>query len=253
MKLTLIVLLALLPSLAFPQTEATPKPKEVTKLIRVKYGNAQAIASLAHTGTPISIAADNGMNAIVLKGAPSAVASVEQIIHELDVPSSTPNGKDVELTVFVIGASSNPIGSDVPEGVAPVVKQLRAIFPYKNYGLLSSMLLRSREGSSAQNSGTMKFGDSPNNNYYATYEATTVDRQNGLPVIHVRQFRFNTKFPVVPGPAPKGAAITQWTMSDIGVKTDVDLREGQKTVIGKADVGGSDSALFVVLNAKLVD
>ena len=259
MKLLVIAALAILPELGISQqtvpyaTTAQPERK-ITKLVRVKYGDARTIARLAETVGRVDIRADENLRAIVVMGLPADVASAEQIIHELDVPSSTPNAKDIELTVFVIGGSgSNTIGSDIPEGIAPVVKQLRAIFPFKNYGLLSSMLLRSREGSPAQSSGTMKFGDSPNNNYSVSYDQTTVDRQNSLPAIHVHQFRFNTRFSTPVAPASKGAAVTQWTMSDVGVKTDVDLREGQKTVIGKADVGGSDSALFVVLNAKLVD
>ena len=254
MKLLLIALLAILPELGFAQKPDTSShPQAVTKLIRVKYGDVGAIARLAQAVGHVEIRGDENLRAIVVMGLPADVASAEQIIHELDVPSSTPKGKDIELTVFVIGASNNPLGSNVPEEIAPVVKQLRAVFPYRNYGLLSSMVLRSREGSPAQSYGTIKIDDSPNNNYSVSYDQTAVNSQNGSPVIHVRQFRFNTRFPVVPGPVPKGAATTQWSLSDVGVKTDIDLREGQKTVIGKADVGGSDSALFVVLNAKLVD
>ena len=39
---------------------------------------------------------------------------------------------------------------------------------------------------------------------------------------------------------------------DIGIQTDVDLREGQKVVVGKSNIESTDSALFVILTAKLV-
>jgi len=40
---------------------------------------------------------------------------------------------------------------------------------------------------------------------------------------------------------------------DTGIATDVDIREGQKVVVGKANMDGSDRASIVVLTAKVVD
>ncbi len=37
------------------------------------------------------------------------------------------------------------------------------------------------------------------------------------------------------------------------VNTDIDMREGQKVVVGNSNVDGGDSALFVVLSAKILD
>jgi hypothetical protein len=185
---------------------------------------------------------------IVLKGQPDAVASVEQTIHELDVPSTAPASKDIEVIVSVIGASSGSNlspGQEMPEGMAPVVKQLRAIFPYKNYQLLSSMLLRSREGTRAENKGNMKSLPNTGDNampgdYDVSYNETNVTSEQGKSVIHLRKFQFLTDVP------------TSHRMFNVVVATDVDLPEGQKTVVGKANVESSDSALFVVLTARVV-
>ncbi len=35
-------------------------------------------------------------------------------------------------------------------------------------------------------------------------------------------------------------------------RTDLEVREGQKVVVGKANMGGSDAALIVVITARLV-
>jgi hypothetical protein len=37
------------------------------------------------------------------------------------------------------------------------------------------------------------------------------------------------------------------------IQTDVDLREDQKVVVGKASVNGAEEALVLVLSAKLVE
>lgn len=39
----------------------------------------------------------------------------------------------------------------------------------------------------------------------------------------------------------------------VATETDVDLREGQKVVVGKANLDNTDLALFIVLSARLVD
>lgn len=241
MKAALILLLALLPEMALSQNI-------VTKVVRVRYANAHTVADLVEPGIPVTVTADNALHAIVVKGTQDAVTSVEQLIHELDIPSAVPvsKDKDIELIVSVIGASSSvdvPAASEMPEGMMPVIKQLRAIFPYKNYQLLSSMLVRSREGSKADSKGIMKAVGSSSrpSNYYLAYSDASVAPDNTKPMIHISNFRFNAVVPI----GPVG--------NDVGITTDVDLHEGQKTVVGKADIGSSDSALFVVLTARLVD
>lgn len=134
----------------------------------------------------------------------------------------------------------------MPEGMMSVVKQLRAIFPYKNYQLLSSMLLRSSEHAGATNRGNLKglayAGSNPMPGEYSIkYDEATVSSEQGKPVIHLQKFRFDASVPVSNRPF------------SIGVGTDIDLPEGQKTVVGKANLETGDSALFVVLTARLVD
>ena len=40
---------------------------------------------------------------------------------------------------------------------------------------------------------------------------------------------------------------------DTGINTDLDVREGQKVVVGKATVDSSNNALFLVLTVRVVD
>jgi hypothetical protein len=261
MKIALFAFLTLLPVLAFSQT--TSSSGIVTKIIRVRYGNPDKLAGLAANGTHVRAESDTALQVIVLKGATNDVASVEQTIRELDVPSATATTKNIELVVSVIGGSSNaaaPAEDQIPGDLGPVVKQLRVIFPYKRYQVLNSMLLRSREGTMAQNEGTMKSlaqiqGQPQPTVYSIRYDAATVTPEEGRPVIHLRNFRFATHIPVVSsektGVTP---SVTEAPRQiQVSVISDVDLREGQKIVVGKANFENDDSALFVVLAAKLVD
>lgn len=265
-KAVLFISLALLPNLGFSQSssEKAAPSAQVTKIVRVRYGNADAIANLVSPGAPVNIQGNNGLKAIVVKGKPADVAAAEQAIRELDTPSATPNSKDIELLVYVVGASNRPeIATDAqsPEAIAPVIKQLRSIFPYKNYELLSTMLLRSREGSAASNMGVMRGFIAPGfaspSNYTIKYNSANISSEGSRPSVHIEDFIFQLSLSLPVGPEPAKASLpyatTQVQRFNVDMRSGVDLREGQKIVVGKSNIDGDDSTLFVVLTAKLVD
>ena len=49
--------------------------------------------------------------------------------------------------------------------------------------------------------------------------------------------------------SPKG----EFQYIDTGISTDVDIREGQKVVVGKVNMDGADRASIVVLAARVVE
>lgn len=51
----------------------------------------------------------------------------------------------------------------------------------------------------------------------------------------------------IPQPGEKGG------VKDVRIATTVEINDGQKVVVGRANVDGADSALIVVLTAKVVD
>jgi hypothetical protein len=148
------------------------------------------------------------------------------------------------LTVYVLNGSSSASATDEKPlaALAPVVKQLHAVFPYSNYQLLSTMLLRSGEGTPASTSGLLKgFGNSTTPSRYSVdYKAARVSADETGPSIHLTGFHFVLSVAIGP------------QLFDARIETDVDLREGQKVVVGKSNIETADSALFVVLVAKLV-
>jgi hypothetical protein len=160
------------------------------------------------------------------------------------------------------------IGPLTPD-IASVTRQLQSIFPYKSYQVLTSMLLRSREDTRAINSGVMKSLSSAEaaqaqvsrpSTYTVGYDRASVSNESGKPSIHIRNFRFGTKIPVINemlgSKDSKGSipyATTQVSQVDVSIMTDIDIRDGQKVVVGKANVENGDSAIFVVVGARLVE
>ena len=258
-RLILVCALAFLPEALFSQPASTqPPPERITKVIRIHYGDAGRIADILRHIAQVNTESDNTLNAVILNGIPQNMESAEQTIKELDVPPVTTTSGDIELIVHIIGGSNEPLPTPAdanPSTMVPVVKQLRAIFPFKNYGVLSTVLMRSQQGKSAGSSGLIKypFGDSGSSypdHYKIAYETASVSAASARTIIHLQNFRFQGKVTVV----THGSSNTSQIQSfDVGVGSDVDLRPGQQVVVGNTNVASGDSALFIVLSAKLVD
>jgi hypothetical protein len=252
MSKTIFLLLCLFPALVWPQPAATAS-ETITRVIRV-HTNALKLAAVASGGSRAEVRADDTLNAIVVRGKPSDVETLEKTIRELDSVSSAPGSRNVELTVYLLSGSNSPAppgADDKLPVITSVVKQLRAVFPYGNYQLLSTMLLRSGEGTVASTDGVLKAFGNPGDGgfpsrYSINYKAARFSPDQAAPSIHLSGFHF-----VLRGMLPTGSGHQQ--QFDAGVETDVDLRQGQKVVVGKSNLESVDSALFVVLMAKLVE
>jgi hypothetical protein len=228
--------LALSPALLLAQNSS-----DVTKVIHVHYARAEAIRDMVARGG-VSVTANNGLKALVVHGSTDSVAATEQAVKELDTPLPDELARDVEVTVYVIGASTQPIPEDRPAAdLAPVIRQLRAVFPYGGYQLLDTMMIRSREGRQSISDGILKsFPSAQNTQLDHGYHVHCQlgDRHDGGSDRTVRfdQFSFTTR-------ADK---------SDIGIHTDFELQDGQKVVVGNTNIDGGNSALFVAVSARFV-
>jgi hypothetical protein len=214
---------------------------EITKVIHVRFGRAEAIKGLIGTGS-VSAFANNALRVVVLKGSASSVAAAEEAIKQLDAPLPDELARDVEVTVYVIGAAAQATSEDrATADLAPVIRQLKAVFPYGGYQLLDTMMIRSREGRESQSDGILKhFPSAQNTELDHGYHVLCVlgDRNDPGSDRTVRLERF--------------AFTTHADKSEISIHTDFDLQDGQKVVVGNTNIDGGNSALFVVASAKFV-
>ncbi len=240
---------------------------DVTKVIRV-HGNPEAVRNIAcYNQKNVSCAASNSIDAVVVKGPSNEVINIEQTIRELDSLSPTSAGagvsKSVELTIYVVGGSEKGfVGAQDARGqaLAPVLTQLRAAFPYSHYQLLATMIMRSCLNKQSTSSGVMGIQSDPALSmpsfYVISFDSAKVSDRNS---VNLTKFRFDLNTPIVEKKIMTGSDKNQlagmgssYRMADITIETDVDLREGQKVVVGKTNISDSDSCIFLVLSAKLV-
>jgi hypothetical protein len=254
-KAVFLCAMAVLPGMLSAQalpTTTPPPPERITKVIRLHYGDPSKIAFIVSHNAPVTADSDSTLRAVILKGAERDITQAEQTIKALDQPAEpSASGKDVELTVYIIGATdkvnSSPVGNDLAD-VASVVKQLRSIFPYKEYRLFGTMLLRSQQGKQASNKGLINLDfvtDQPSE-YSVMYESAKASTEGSKTVIHLDDFQANAQIMIKTSP-------TQIRQFFVGTRSNIDIREGQKVVVGKANVAGANSALFIVLSAKVAE
>ena len=217
------------------------------RVVEIKNGDARQIfvAVRALGGEVVST---NEGNRILLSGPKAAVDGTEALIKQLDV--AAPPRKNLELTVYMVAASTQPSsGSPLPDALAPVTTQLRAVFPYKGFRLIDSFVLRARLGEGAETSGFIGQNASGSRTVYGfKVRRLDMESQSEKPLIRVDGIRLSIRVPVVA--SPKG----EISYIEATINTDVDLHEGQKVVVGKTSaLEGPDGALFLVISAKVVD
>jgi hypothetical protein len=174
----------------------------------------------------------------------AASAALLKAQAPVPAPSGGQQPMNIELTVYLLsGVAQGETADDVPQDLAATVKQLRSIFNYKSYKLTESFLLRGRLGGSASAAGML-----PGNtgmNYEFRYVRALVSSEtpplfhiNGLLILLYRNSR------------SEGKTVRNTVAS---IQTDLDIREGQKTVVGKSSVSSTGDALILVIVPRIVD
>jgi hypothetical protein len=208
-----------------------------TKLVHLKYVDPEAIRGMiAQFGaTPVP---NTPMKAMTLSGTPAQIAAAEAAIQQLDVAP-----KNIELVVhFVVGSDQpNLAGSPVPADIRDVIAQLKGTFTYKDYRMLDVLTLRTREGTRADTTGILDSKSSPPRLTRFAISGSSVSSDGAI--IRIDRLHAGLRIPVG-GPKPEYV--------DTGVDQDIDVKAGQKVVVGRASLEGPDKALFLILTARIM-
>jgi hypothetical protein len=225
--------------------------QEINKLITLKYVDPSAVAPMfARWG--VSIIPNNQMRTLAINGNPDKVAAVELAIKQFDVAPKT-----IELTVYFVVGGDQPTmagAGAVPQDLRDVITQLKGAFAFKEYKMLDALTLRTRAGSSADTSGILNSANPPKMSQFSIRNASVsedgttirIDRMHaGLRIPYTRRdTAAETKGGI---PLVKGVEYI-----NSGIDQDVDVKEGQKVVVGRSSLEGPQQALFLILTAHVI-
>jgi hypothetical protein len=228
------------------KTEAAQKKPQVQRLFILKYADPNQLMSLLQV-FDASVRQNAEMHALAIEATPEAMRAIEDAIQKLDVPAAMP--KNIEMTVYLLVAtdSATPAGSPIPKDLEAVATQLKNTFPFKSYGLLDVLTFRTRTGqsvSTTSSGGAFQIGGRPVS-VISSLRINSISVQSDGSTVRIDKMNSDYRVPVANGNGD------QWSYQNLGIQTDLDIKEGQKVVVGRLGIS-HDQALFLVMMAKVL-
>lgn len=216
-----------------PPPAQAPQPPHQQRVFMLKYADARHVADVLSV-FGYGIRADRDMHVLAVSAPAEAMSAIEDAVKRLDVPAAAP--KDIDLVVYLVVASEQPVpGTDLPPELQAVANELKKIFTYKSFRLLDSILLRTQPGNLATAHGVIGTTDRKTYSLDVVPTAVTEDPKGRL--IRLDNLRLTMGL-------PGGHEAT--------IRTEITVREGQRVVVGKSNIG-ADQALILVVTAKVTD
>ncbi|MCK7478491.1 MAG: hypothetical protein M0C28_14715 [Candidatus Moduliflexus flocculans] len=207
------------------------------EIVKLKYVRAQDIQNLlyAYTSREGHIQFNPSMPAILsVSDTPENVEKILAAIREIDVKPA-----DVLYTVQLVLGSEADAATDAELQADPIVKELRKLLRFKGYTLLDVTLVRTINRESA----AVKFGPKAE---FELYLKPDVAGDAKMPVIktevrlrRIEQLGFSAEKPI--------------TNVATLVESTLNIKSGDRTVVGVSKLDGGDKGLILIISAKIVD
>jgi hypothetical protein len=249
-----IVFLAVLPLTAQKETTEektnSVRPQNwPVKMFQVKYANVNRLASVFNTfGASIgaTISADGDLKVLTVRAPQEILVAIEESIKRLDVQQ--PAAKNIAIDAYLLVASAQGSVENVPPDLEGVVQQLKNIFKYHGFRLIATSSLRMRDGSGGETKGVLPSvgaGLMPTN-YEFRVGSSAITSDSKERVIRIDGLKLALRVPIK-------TSDRDWSYQEAHISTSIDIHEGQKVVVGKANIDNADNALILVLTAKVIE
>jgi hypothetical protein len=262
LKLAALLIILACASAAMAQ-QSTPQPSPQgqdfyakaglkNRVFEVKYRDPDSLLSvLKLLGSGVgAMSVSNEYNTITVRDFPENIATIEEAIKRLDTPA--PPAPGIEFHIHILIATNTPAAASnpFPPEVNDVVKQLQTTLNYKNYSLMTSAVLRTKEGTAGVgNKGVADFklvteGAARNSPIIYVYSARQIKIDGNAPnaSIQIGRFSFDMRIPIETSPGVIN-------YESVGFESPVNMREGEKVVVGTTTM--QDKGLIVVLSARI--
>lgn len=194
----------------------------------------------------------------------SAAFSSQALAQSADQPSQGENKNseaNLDTQLYILIATNQEVDdAKLPTTLDPVLKQLRASLPFKNYRLAATLINR------VKNDGRLNLqwvggpllataaasATTPSFNEFKVNAVRLVTDGSGRDVVRMEGFRFGARIPIQTGTAiaSNGPAAPIINYENTGLNTDISMHEGEPVVVGTLNVGPSGDAIILVMTAR---
>ena len=237
------------------QTPAPQPQKLAVKLFEIKYRNPSSLAnslqSLGSGAENTRIYPNDDLKTLTVRDYPENIAVIEEAIKRLDTPPVREE-PSVDLSIRVLltrtDAPPNLVPEPLPPDLSDVMKQMQNTFAFKDYQLVTTIVQRSKAIRAPGKTAVYGRGDAF---WLETYKV-------GDGSLNTRGERADYEYKVngiVIATNPSGVSKIQldgfsFKFGNALVQTDLDVRDGEKLVVGTASWG--NKAMILVLTAKII-
>ena len=237
MRLILLVLMA-----------GTVLAQDVTKVVEIHYSDRSRLENLIPLSKSVVTRFDPAGKFVVFQGDAKIVESLEEVLKKIDVPPL-----NIEFTLELISGSKNPgKASDIPAGLNGVAKEMKNLFGFQALTLIDTVTMRTQEGKDTFANGPFPSPNTepnaPKGNYSIEVKQSAANGTKGSRLVRIGSLRFNGKIPIL-----TGSGGTQYQFNEMGISTGLDVKEGQRVVVGKVGMDSSSNPFFLVVSCKVVE
>ena len=160
---------------------------------------------------------------------------------------------------MIIGTNQEVADPKLPAALDPVIKQLRATLPFKNYRLAAVLVNRVKnDGKLEVSSIGVPIAIMPeapqavSRSSYRVRHVKLTTNSEGQPVVQLAGFAFGAQVPV----STSGAVASTnpgppaFHYEGLNLSTDISMREGEPVVVGTLNVGPAGDSIILVISAK---
>ena len=191
----------------------------------------------------------------------------QQVLAQSSVTSQSASQSEkndetnLDTQLYLLVATDQDVDDvKLPAALDPVVKQLRASLPFKNYRLAATLINRVKNdgrlnlkwiGGPLVASGAVS-ATTPSFNEFKINNVKLVTDAAGQQVVRMEGFGFGVRIPIITAStvASNGPMAPIINYESTGLNTDISMREGEAVVVGTLNVGPSDDAIILVMSAK---
>jgi len=161
---------------------------------------------------------------------------------------------------LIVGTNQDVADAKLPSALDPILRELRASLPFKNYRLAATLINRVKNEGRLDLSwigGPLTVAAGPasaNNPSFSNFNVRQVRLargNNGQPMVQMQGFNFGARVPIqVAATTAANGGPFPINYERTGVATDISMREGEPVIVGTLNIGPSGDAIILVVSAK---
>lgn len=160
---------------------------------------------------------------------------------------------------LIVGTNQDVVESKLPGSLDPVVKQLRATLPFKNYRLAATLINRVKNEGRLDLSwiggplaSTASPTLAPSFSQFKVRQVKLAQTSEGQQMVQMQGFNFGARIPIQTNMAvaATGGVPPAFNYENTGLATDISMRESEPVIVGTLNVGPSGDAIILVVSAK---